>query len=377
MRSADHSPAVSETQESARRWSGYVCPDCRFVFRVPRDHDGCGIVCPSCSRLLRMPGPDDVVPSLVASARRGRPMAEVSFTRSMHEQRKPAWERQSGQDRPTAVRRNWVFAGVAGGLALTGIALAVWLRPTDRPAGGSAAGTRQTATAPAVKPEAPAPVDAFARFQQEAAPVMKRFLQAKTPDEALRDLRRPEVAGPRLRRWYADGKIDPPGWSKLPANDSDVTFDGAFATAQVVTRDGEKRKLTLERTPDGWKVDWESWTGWSEMTWPDFLAERPTRPIRMRVVASPVEYYNFAFSDDAKWQSYRLVSPDNEHLVYGYVARGSELDLAMQFRDSDAPARLVLVDIRFPEGSPARNQVLVERLVANSWVEPADSARSP
>ena len=50
---------------------------------------------------------------------------------------------------------------------------------------------------------------------------------------------------------------------------------------------------------------------------------------------------------------------------------------AMQSRDSDAPARPVLVDIRFPEGSPARNQVLVERLVANGWVEPADSARSP
>jgi uncharacterized protein YbaR (Trm112 family) len=61
--------AVPATQESARRWSGYVCPDCRFVFRVPRDHDGKGLICPSCRRLLRIPGPDDTPPPLLAPLR--------------------------------------------------------------------------------------------------------------------------------------------------------------------------------------------------------------------------------------------------------------------------------------------------------------------
>ena len=56
--------------ESARRWSGYVCPDCRFVFRVPRDHDGKGIVCPSCRRLMKIPTAADATPPLLASLRR-------------------------------------------------------------------------------------------------------------------------------------------------------------------------------------------------------------------------------------------------------------------------------------------------------------------
>ena len=56
---------VAETMESARRWSGYVCADCRFVFRVPRDHDGKGLVCPSCRMILRIPGSSDQPQPLV------------------------------------------------------------------------------------------------------------------------------------------------------------------------------------------------------------------------------------------------------------------------------------------------------------------------
>ncbi len=43
---------------SKRRWSAYVCPDCRLVFRIPTDHDGRGVVCPCCARMLRIPSAD-------------------------------------------------------------------------------------------------------------------------------------------------------------------------------------------------------------------------------------------------------------------------------------------------------------------------------
>ena len=61
---------VEETEtmiETPRRWSAFVCPECRFVFRVPRDHDGEGIVCPSCRRMLRLPGEDDETAPLLAA----------------------------------------------------------------------------------------------------------------------------------------------------------------------------------------------------------------------------------------------------------------------------------------------------------------------
>ncbi|RYD23361.1 MAG: hypothetical protein EOP87_26570, partial [Verrucomicrobiaceae bacterium] len=66
-------PRVSETV-TARRWNSFVCPGCRCVFRVPRDHDGKGVVCPACRIMLRLPGPDDELPPLMSQPAAG--MAE-------------------------------------------------------------------------------------------------------------------------------------------------------------------------------------------------------------------------------------------------------------------------------------------------------------
>lgn len=73
---------TSDTETGkARRWSGFVCPDCRFVFRVPRDHDGEGIVCPSCRRMLRIPKEGEETAPLMA------PLQKVGFAEDDHEPR--------------------------------------------------------------------------------------------------------------------------------------------------------------------------------------------------------------------------------------------------------------------------------------------------
>lgn len=66
IRKAQQTAGVSETNENARRWNGYVCPVCRLVFRVPRDHDGRGLVCQSCRSLLRIPAAGEPTPPLLA-----------------------------------------------------------------------------------------------------------------------------------------------------------------------------------------------------------------------------------------------------------------------------------------------------------------------
>jgi hypothetical protein len=53
--------------ENTRRWSAYVCPECRFVFRVPKDHAGKGVVCTSCQRLLRIPSARDTTLPLMTT----------------------------------------------------------------------------------------------------------------------------------------------------------------------------------------------------------------------------------------------------------------------------------------------------------------------
>ena len=64
--------SVASAKPVKRRWSAYVCPDCRLVFRIPMNHEGRGTVCPCCSRLLRIPKEGDPVPPLTRQPNNGQ-----------------------------------------------------------------------------------------------------------------------------------------------------------------------------------------------------------------------------------------------------------------------------------------------------------------
>jgi hypothetical protein len=103
------------------------------------------------------------------------------------------------------------------------------------------------------------------------------------------------------------------------------------------------------------------------MTWDEFLTSKPTSPTLFRVSVHPVEYYNFAFTDDTRWRSYRLDSPDGQHTIYGYVERGSLADSRIQL-PPEAKMSPYTLYLRFPEDAGSRNQVLIDRIAADSWL---------
>ena len=116
------------------------------------------------------------------------------------------------------------------------------------------------------------------------------------------------------------------------------------------------------------KIDWESCVGWSEMTWQDFRSAKPETGKLFRVILSPVDYYNFDFLDESKWQSYRLVSPDQKHSIYGYVPKDSEL--ARRIRPGvDITSTELTLMLKFPKGTASNDQVEIESLVTEGWVE--------
>ena len=49
---------MPEAGNAKQNWEGLVCPVCRFVFRVPMNHNGAGVVCPACAHLLQIPSVD-------------------------------------------------------------------------------------------------------------------------------------------------------------------------------------------------------------------------------------------------------------------------------------------------------------------------------
>lgn len=213
-------------------------------------------------------------------------------------------------------------------------------------------------------PAAPARGDA--EFLKLTEPMARSFLEAKTVDEMLPFVRDPGRAGPRMKRFYPDGTLVAPGMSAFNI-DSEVIHMGIVSSVRLRTRDFEDRQISFVETPEGPKIDWESWAGWSELPWEEFLASKPRDPVLFRVVLSDVDYYNMGFRDEAKWRSYRLESPDGTHSLYGYAERDSVLDARLR-PGPDVKRRNFTVMLRFPTEGDARDQVVIDRVVAEGWV---------
>jgi DNA-directed RNA polymerase subunit RPC12/RpoP len=376
--------------QTAQRWSGYVCPECRFVFRVPSDYSDAGIACPGCNGLMRIPREGDTPPPLLAPAvpsttsapneeetapagtmRRGR------GRRSGGDSDNPSWESEGSRIRhgETAALKWFLIVGIPlFFVLLAGVFFA--LRSPEPP---PLAKLPRPAAIPAA-PAAPAPdesdVDIPALMKrsevallEEAESLARNFLKATRVEEILPLISQPEAAQPRLRRHYPNGTIEPPGLTFFNPGGS-VSYAGSLFSVAVTTGDFEQRHIVFLDGPEGLKIDWESWVGWSDMPWDEFIARRPVEPQTFRTTLSQIDYYNFDFTDESRWQSYTLASPDGEHLLYGYAEKDSVLNERLK-PASPGATRAVMITLRFAPGATSRQQVIIDSFVADGWVDRA------
>ena len=203
-------------------------------------------------------------------------------------------------------------------------------------------------------------------FLELAKPLAEKFLAATDVDQILPLVSNLEGVKGKIPDHYPDGKIEPTGLSKFNST-GNVSYKDSFAAVTILTSDFEQKQIAFIDGEDGLKIDWESWVGWSEMPWDEMIETRPSKPILIRAMLKWIDYYNFAFSDESKWRSYRLVSPDGEHMLYGYVDRNSPLDQKMRPGEPTATVAVTL-KIHFPEGEAAGKQVVISEYVSDGWV---------
>lgn len=360
-------------KESGRRWTALVCPDCRFVFRVPKDHDGLGIVCPSCKRVLKIPGAGDVPPPLLAPIKKlgTIEVGEDSLRTKSHKKRRghesslnPLWDYASGR-RPRSGKQKFLpmLIGSIILFSLIGAGLFYTFTSGKTPAVVS---TIKPSAAAALPPR----MTLFDRSQPsltaECEPLARKFMEAKTVEEILPLIYQPSVAEPRMREYYKNGSVLPEGMTGFNVGQG-MQVLGNFVSFVVKNNDFDQKNLAFVDGADGLKIHWESYVGWSDMPWDEFSAKKPTTPQFFRVILAPVEYYNFAFSDDIKWQSYRIESPDKAKFFYGYVEKDSPLNAKLKL-NPDVKSLLVVLTLKFPEGSQTNNQVLIENKLYDGWV---------
>jgi hypothetical protein len=368
---------VSDTVTTSRRWNSFVCPGCRCVFRVPQAHDGTGVVCPACRMMLRLPGPDDELPPLV------NPATAVAEPVEVEEE---DYDDTGADEAATAARSDRTFIT---GLALAAVVLvgivAWWLMPekkapsavaevpgksipgqaagaTSGNGSGTDGGTDPGALTGGSTVEPPKPL------LIEIESTVKAFMQAATREESLALVVDPADAARKWDGWRAGETYVAPGFEGI-IGDPVTTGVGEGATSVVMARNGgyKLREIHLVRRDGKLKVDWDSWVGWSEMTWEDFRTKKPVEPVMFRVQLSRVDYFNFDFRDEAQWSSYRLDSRDGGEFLYGYVPRTGDLDQRLRPTDMGAITKWT-VKLKFPPGATRDNQVLIDSVVEEGWL---------
>lgn len=429
----EHRFPVTAATKKKRTWAGLVCPVCRFVFRVPKDHDGAGVICPACHYLLNIPGsereegtpvrvalennPKTLVPkprnqkeskpivsrplsekdtlpaaseaSSTSSSRGSSSTGQKRVRRKKHNsQASPDWESKTTAA-PSAPGNPmpWIVGGSLLGLTIVGIG--AWLvidSVNEKDVNDGIVTTVPTIMEPVLVKEDEMTDEEKKRQQEiadsvktgmnvltDAEKVVRLFLDAKTATDIEALVRTPDITIPRIRAWYAEDKWTPPG-AKDVGYGGRVTVKGVMASMAVRLNDYTVKQIALENTPDGYKVDWESWVAWSSMKWEKLFEELPTEPVEVRVHCSLDSYYNRIFSDDFKWIAVRLEHPYSERAIYGYIDKGSPLLMRMLGDLRNRGTVAATIKIRYPENSVAKNQVQIIEYIQNGWVRPNDEA---
>jgi hypothetical protein len=203
-------------------------------------------------------------------------------------------------------------------------------------------------------------------FIESAQPIARKFLAATEVSQIFDLVSDGARVKSKILDYYPNGKITPTGLSKFNSS-GNVSYKDSFAAVSILTTDFEQKQLAFIDGEDGLKIDWESWVGWSELPWDKLLEIRPDKPILVRVMLKWVDYYNFGFSDENKWRSYRLLSPEGEHMLYGYAERNSLLDQRMRPGEQKATVAVTL-KIHFPDGESTGKQVIIDEYIADGWV---------
>ncbi len=199
--------------------------------------------------------------------------------------------------------------------------------------------------------------------------MLRKFLQAIDWKQRLPLVRNPSRAEPLMHVYYQKNGDGP-----VPFDSLVEAAEGApgFTEHVVVLEGGGRRIATVEHTPQGPRVDWESFVGAGETSWSDFLDSKSVTPTLFRVLVSPAGHFEHQFGDPQMLKCYSLrnVSEPGAKVVYGYLDRKGELAKELDYwldKSVDETAPMML-RLKFPPDAVADFQVWIHQFVQAGWV---------
>ena len=149
-----------------------------------------------------------------------------------------------------------------------------------------------------------------------------------------------------------------------------VVVEVSSLSGDLLANDIEK-SLLLERQPDGtYLVDWETAAIYQPTDWQSFVKNMDTNPGIFRLdVVNRNDYgpYLYNFSEDNKYQAYRVSIKDDDNFLIAYARKDSDIDLMIKSLFTDKKIIPLTLKLRFPENATTDQCVEITEIVSKSW----------
>lgn len=220
------------------------------------------------------------------------------------------------------------------------------------------------------------------KWAEDAHELATNFLAAESSEELIPLVRNPQLVGPNLTAFAK-------GAGNLPiAKYAEIIILYVVDQAQPLgelamlffnDQHGRLKNVFIVKTAEGLKVDWQSYSGESEMGLQEFLEQRPTEPVLLRVMAHRDDYYNYDFQERNLITCLRLVNWEETITFYGYISLHGPSESFLRLippylheleyvvRPKPRP---ISVKARFLLGSQSPNQVEITEIVGQGWYVP-------
>lgn len=245
---------------------------------------------------------------------------------------------------------------------------------------------RNKYVAPPLPPVVEAPLDrrVLTEYDQQGAEkAVRDFLAADGVEAKLPFVRQPKRVKPLMEKWYKDHYAGPLQAGQTAMQDKkggEIGSVGYFVmlAMPVMVPDplnpGSTREemtfFSVEEIRKGptstYLVDWETSTGYQEIPLETFKSTMPVEFHQFRVFMKPGDYYNHGF-EELDWKCVELYYPGRDFHLWGYVSRKSLDGRALLIQLENGWSGPLIVELQYPEHPVSRDQVVVRRMVHDSW----------
>ncbi len=161
-----------------------------------------------------------------------------------------------------------------------------------------------------------------------AAETLNRFFQAKTWQERLLLTQPQEKVRPLMERYYADNPDGPVRVSsiELIRFEKSPEIGTPLCVFQVSGPDlSEPLPVMVESSPDGWKVDWLTFTEFKDKLLVRFLQKWQDDPARFHVMVRRTHYFDEDVPNLDKKHCFEMMPPTPGYSGFAFVPKGGSL----------------------------------------------------